>query len=492
MLCFYLRCCYLIRDQHQTYPHRFFYPLSIQAEGRVIAAKNLFLSEQGGIWIHDVHGRVVFYDGKNTLPRRGSVLDFTTEQLVYLDHSFWSFADNEIYRSAPNAQREQVFSLTPGTIIRSMGSSQRFIWVVDDSNFYTYQVDTGEFLAYSLMGLYQSSQSSHVAINDAQFIMSKWVLATNAGVFLSNPTQFTHLAASGKSYVETLYFSEKRKELLVGTLDGALVIDISEPQKVVTSISQNHVLSMTETDDEYWIGTEQGLYVYSFDTNSTLVLESNVSTNYELDGDKIFSLINDGKQGIWIATEQGIRYFSLYSEKFHRLSKQNLTDNIGNELLRKITKIDDKEGYWLVSDKALYQVSLGKNPSSTLVYNESLVFDLIEYNDFLLLATNTGIVCIDIKTGNIISYDRLPAALKEVPVEQLELDDEMRLWGIKGSQIWSYSLTTQRFKNYDDKWIVSKFKPAKVNVLRTSTSLGLLIGTDHGLYQLKDEANSFL
>ncbi|MGF1721451.1 helix-turn-helix domain-containing protein [Vibrio kyushuensis] len=461
-----------------------FYPLSTQAEGRVIAAKNLFLSEQGGIWIHDVHGRVVFYDGKNTLPRRGSVLDFTTEQLVYLDQSFWSFADNEIYRSEPNQQRELIFSLTPGTSIRTIGTSKQLIWVADDSNFYTYNIDSGEFRSYSLMELYQSSQSSRVVINDAQFIKSKWVLATNTGVFLSDKNQFSHVSASGNKFIETLYFSETRNELVVGSLSGALVIDIFQPQKTIKPISKHHVLSIVETDTEYWIGTELGLFVYSFATGVTVELKSSVSAKYDLAGSKIYALINDARQGIWIATEQGIRYFSLYSKKFRRVPKYMLTYNSGGESLKKIVKNENQEGYWLVSDKALYLVSLQNHPTTTLVYNQSEVFDIVQHNDVLLLATGSGIVCVDVKTGKVIEDDGLPLAIKSKAVEQLEIDDDGRVWGIKGPQLWSYDIENNTFKDYGEQWMVSRFLPAKVTQLRTTKSLGLLIGTDHGLYQL--------
>ncbi|WP_427916925.1 helix-turn-helix domain-containing protein [Vibrio amylolyticus] len=463
-----------------------FYPLSTQAEGRTIAARNLFLSEQGGIWIHDVHGRVVFYDGKNTLPRRGSVLDFTSDQLVYLDQAFWSFADNEIYRSYPNQQRELVFSLTPGTTIRSIGISKRYIWVADDSNFYTYHIDSGDFQSYSLMELYQSSQSSRVVINDAQLIMSKWVLATNIGVFLSEASQFSHISASGKRYTETLHFSNTRNELVIGSLSGALIVDVFKPDSPLQLIRGHHVLSIVETSKEYWIGTERGLFVYSFETGEITELKGGVSFNYDLEGSKIYSLLNDSRQGIWIGTDQGIRYYSLYSEKFRRIPKHLLTYRSVGESLKKVMKNEDREGYWLVSNHALYRISLQGQPSTTVIYNKSEVFDLIQHQGVLMLATESGIVCIDITTGEVIKEDGLPVSIKEQKVEQLERGYSGMLWGVKGPQLWSYDLEEKSFKNYGDSWMVNHFTPSKVTLLRATESLGLLIGTDHGLYQLKN------
>ena len=37
-----------------------FYPLPVQAQGNFLAAKNLYLGAGGGLWVHDVHGKVLF------------------------------------------------------------------------------------------------------------------------------------------------------------------------------------------------------------------------------------------------------------------------------------------------------------------------------------------------------------------------------------------------------------------------------------------------
>ncbi|MDN3683646.1 hypothetical protein QW180_03935 [Vibrio sinaloensis] len=51
---------------------------------------------------------------------------------------------------------------------------------------------------------------------------------------------------------------------MIGSLNGALIFNIEDPSKAVKEIEGSHVLSITETSQEYWIGTEKGLIVYSF------------------------------------------------------------------------------------------------------------------------------------------------------------------------------------------------------------------------------------
>ncbi len=68
---------------------------------------------------------------------------------------------------------------------------------------------------------------------------------------------------SGKHFIQKLYFSHKRRELLVGSKRGALVIDIENKPPPLDRIGSSHVLSIAETEKEYWIGIEDGLFVYS-------------------------------------------------------------------------------------------------------------------------------------------------------------------------------------------------------------------------------------
>ncbi|MCW8333076.1 AraC family transcriptional regulator [Vibrio paucivorans] len=466
------------------------YPLPTQAEGKVFASKNLYLGDQGGIWIHDVHGRLVFFDGQNILPRTGSVLDNTNEQLAFLNNAFWSFVDNEIYRTYPNQERELIFSLTPGSSIQKIGSSGRYIWVTDDKYFYTYQVDTRDFKSYSLMELYQYNQSSHVTINDAQRVLSKWVLATNSGVYLSDNSTFSHIGLSNKHFVEKLYFSKARREILVGTLKGMIIIDLAQPDKPIELIGKGHVLSFTETESEYWVGTERGLFVYSFLSGELTELQSNNVNDFSLKGRKVYSLINDGVGGVWIATDRGIRYYSLYSKKFQRIPNHLLTSVSSNESITKILKNEQQEGYWLVSNRALYQVTLGQRPTQKVVYRRQ-VHDLVMRDGILWLATDIGIVCLDALTGKVIG-GHLPKAIRTQPVEQIEISADGVLWGTKGEQLWSFDPKTNAFKDYGEAWLIDKYLPAKVTKLRSSEEHGLLIGTDHGVYQLKDREVRFV
>ncbi|MCZ8498254.1 hypothetical protein O9929_09645 [Vibrio lentus] len=67
-----------------------------------------------------------------------------------------------------------------------------------------------------------------------------------------------------------------------------------------TKISGSHVLSVAETTDQYWIGTEHGLISYNFITGEITRFEQAANQDFSLPGEKIYSLINDHAGGMWV------------------------------------------------------------------------------------------------------------------------------------------------------------------------------------------------
>ncbi|MDC5854369.1 helix-turn-helix domain-containing protein [Vibrio europaeus] len=469
---------------------KLFYPLPTLAQGKVFAAKQLFLADEGGIWLQDVRDQVLFFDGQHILPEKGSALDHEASQIAFLDNAFWSFFQNEIYRTVPNQEKELVFSLTPGTEILKIGSSKRFIWVSDERNFYTYQIDSGEFQTFSLMELYQYNQSSQIAINDAKFIFSKWVVATNAGVYLSEGSHFEHVSNSGKNYVEKLYFSEKRRELIIGSLNGALIFNINKPNKPIRTIAGSHVLSITETDQEYWIGTEKGLFVYTFLTGETQKFEQGIGAGNSLAGEKIYFLLNDNTGGIWVATDRGVRYFSLYSHKFTRYSNEAMSVVSRGEKLVELYRSKGRDGYWLLTNKGVFKLNLVKPSSRKLVFR-GRVHDVEEHNGVLWLATDKGIVCVNADTGEVIDDD-LPNFLKTNTVRFLEFNHGKMIWGASDTQLWSFDLVSHKLTQYGSEWMIDKYLPAQLTNMYVTSQDYVTLGTEHGMYIVRDGQISFV
>ena len=463
-----------------------FYPLPNQVKGTFIAAKKLFPGEQGGLWIHDVHGRVLFYDGQTTLPKSGSFLRNKVEQLAYHKGSFWTFIENEVYQTYPNQERRLVFSLNPGSQIRKIGSSGNYIWVSDGAQFYTYNVETSELNSFSLLQLYQHSNNSYVYINDAIFVETKWALATTSGVYLSEGSKFNHVVSSGKNYIEKVYYSHTRREILVGTLKGALIFNIYEPGKPVIRIGASHVLTFAETNQEYWVGTEQGLYLYSFLTGEVTQVTPASFLELELASTKIYSLLNDNMGGMWIATNQGIRYYSLFSKKFERITFSSYDQQMLSGRIRQ-TLTGPDGALWFADDHKLYR---SNNGSVTDVLNvSSQINEFAFQGERLWVATSTGLEIYSLKNLQQMTFPYLQVIAGKA-IDHITADGPNRLWISSGYQLFNIDAVNQTMRNFGSEWLVSKFLPAKITRLYDKEEL-LLIGTDHGVYEYDGERIRF-
>ncbi|KIF44666.1 AraC family transcriptional regulator [Vibrio owensii 47666-1] len=463
-----------------------FYPLPNQVKGTFIAAKKLFPGEHGGLWIHDVHGRVLFYNGQTTLPKSGSFLQTKAEQLAYHKGSFWTFVENEVYQTYPNQERRLVFSLNPGSQIRKIGSSGNFIWVSDGAHFYTYNIETSELNSFSLLQLYQHSNNSYVYINDAIFVETKWALATTSGVYLSEGSKFNHVVSSGKHYIEKVYYSHTRREILVGTLKGALIFNIYEPNKPVIRIGASHVLTFAETNQEYWVGTEQGLYLYSFLSGEVTQVTPASFLELELASTKIYSLLNDNMGGMWIATNQGIRYYSLFSKKFERITfssydQQTLTGRIRQTL----TGPDG--ALWFADDHKLYRS--GSSEITEVLHLPSQINEFAFQGEKLWIATSSGLEIYNLNNLQRVTFPYL-RVIAGREIDHIVSDGTDRLWVSSGYQLFNIDAASQQMRNFGSDWLVSQFLPAKITRLYDKKDL-LLIGTDHGVYEYDGERIRF-
>ena len=464
-----------------------FYPLPVQGQGNFLAAKNLYLGEGGGLWIHDVHGKVMFYDGGTLLPRKGSLLEFSSDEVAFLNDEFWTYFDNEVYRHVPGIESFLAFSLSPGAEIRNIGASGDYIWVTDRNNFYTYNTLTSEFETYSLLKLYRHNKRSDIRINDAERVLSKWVLATSAGVYRSEEKEFEHITASGKFYIEAVYFSDARRELLVGTRNGLVIINLSSPD-VVNRIPGSHVLSLAETSDQYWIGTEHGLMSYNFITGKITRFQGSDNQDFSLPGEKIYSLVNDSAGGLWIATNNGIRYFSLYSSTFQRTSISGLGMHSVRFSVNKLLSISESE-FWVATSEGLYvaRTDVGELPKR--IYSEP-VSDIVAHQGLVYLATPTGLIAVDQHSRQITSLN-LPRSLRQRQVDTLALNTQGLLWLTSEQNLYSLDIATNKATSYGMDWLVSKYLPAKITDLSVDKQGEVYIGTDHGFYSLVDGRISF-
>lgn len=84
---------------------------------------------------------------------------------------------------------------------------------------------------------------------------------------------------------------------------------------------------------------------------------------------KIYSLINDHAGGMWVATNNGIRYFSLFSKTFSRTPLTGMGMHSSSVVINRIQPVNDNLS-WVASSMGLYLVdSQSEAPQFVFIKN---------------------------------------------------------------------------------------------------------------------------
>ncbi|WP_145997860.1 AraC family transcriptional regulator [Vibrio sp. vnigr-6D03] len=456
-----------------------FYPLPFQMQGQSLTAKNLISGPDGGLWIHDIHGQLRFFDGQHILPRSGSVFERKLSQVAYSRQYFWFSENNKIFRFKPNFPQELITSLPANRRILKLGVSNKFVWAATAENFYTLDLDDNSVIEYPLSFVYQSNSQKRVIVNDAKYVSDRWILGTTSGVYFNQGKKFYHIRASGKHHIESLHFSQKRRELIVGSLQGARIITIDNESRTFKVIGSSHVLAIEETDTSYWLGTENGIYIYHFLTGETDHISSNYQDDYALPGDHVYDLYNDGQGGVWVATNKGINYYSLYSRLFERVRFGTSSQHLGLGNIKQVFTSSDG-AHWIGTDQGFYLLN-PKNMHYPKRLLEGCVNDLVQQGKFLWLAMSDGLRKFNLETL-ALENEMLPSQLNQRVINRVTIDKSGMLWVATEEGLIRYQPDSKVTENFGFDWVAKQYFPTQITHLYTSSTGTVWIGTDHGLY----------
>ncbi|MCW1889234.1 hypothetical protein OK016_04030 [Vibrio chagasii] len=105
--------------------------------------------------------------------------------------------------------------------------------------------------------MYRYNNSSDITINDAEWVNIKWVLATSSALTYQKIKNLPMLLPLDKHYIRPYTFRMRRDELLIGTLNGVVIVDLANLRKRPRSVARMCSL-LLKTTNQYWIGTEHG------------------------------------------------------------------------------------------------------------------------------------------------------------------------------------------------------------------------------------------
>ena len=184
------------------------------------------------------------------------------------------------------------------------------------------------------------------------------------------------------SNIRSLYLDSK-KNLWIGTRLGGLTKyhqpsgewktykkDINDP----TSISNDEILSITEdSKGRLWVGTEDGLNIFNYETESFLSFKVDRKNPHALQGKAVLSVMEDDKGWIWVGTWAGGLHLLTLPEdgNINAARFQNFIPNNKTESHHIWHIFQDKQKrHWVASRGAgLFLMQLPPNANNTFTNN---------------------------------------------------------------------------------------------------------------------------
>ncbi|WP_434798386.1 ligand-binding sensor domain-containing protein [Terrisporobacter vanillatitrophus] len=205
----------------------------------------------------------------------------------------------------------------------------------------------------------------------------------------------------------TIYVDDKGK-IYMGNNDGVYLYDEKEDSfdKILglkDNLSDKNIYSINkDSQDNLWIGTNQGINKISAKTNK--VSHYTIGNIKTTQWGKISSIIFDNKNNLWVGTsEQGLKKIDLKNNKVKSFNMdENDTNKLQSNAIRKILQ-DSSGNMWMATEKGLSKYIEGDTfvtyqnkdyDNSTLANN--IVFTLMEDDSGLIWAgTYTGVSIYD-------------------------------------------------------------------------------------------------
>lgn len=376
----------------------------------------LWFGTKDGLNRFDGYNFKVFrYDSENP---KGLGSNFV-ESLHKHDGKLWVGTDNGLFSYDEEYENFEPIKASLGLPILDIDNDKAGnLWFVADNTMIKYELSTEEIIRFD--------QEEYFPVEDITATSDGTIWGAYYNTLYKYDESSNHFKSIELSIENQVVlpvriskvFPLNAETLLVGTQNhGAIVFDIgSETATKLLPESENSLYVRDfalRDEDELWMATESGLYIYDLTSNAFQNLKKNYNNSYALSDNALYSLTCDDENGIWIGSYfGGISYYSNNHSQFKKYFPRTSENSISGNAIREICK-DQNGNLWIGTEDA----GLNKfNPQTgrfTNYQHSKSDHTLSHYNIHALLPQSKmlwvgtfehGLDILDIETGKVVKH----------------------------------------------------------------------------------------
>jgi ligand-binding sensor domain-containing protein/signal transduction histidine kinase/DNA-binding response OmpR family regulator len=331
----------------------------------------------------------------------------------------WVGTYKGIYIYNPQSETFRLFSRIPAGEVRYIrGDGQQHIWIISDLQLYCYNERTTQLTVFPL----DHAKLITLSVGRDGTV---WTATNNGMVCRLTPgsrhfTTFDIAAAnSGRrfSVIQEVY-PVGDTAVLIGTMNQAVLYNFRKNRldQVLAgrrALNDVHVHTIFhQTDDEYWMGTEAGLYTFKIGGRQIIRIEKQYSNPYAITDNIISAIYRDREGGTWLGTYfGGINYYSAQYNNFRKYFPEPGQNSLSGNIVHEICK-DNEGNLWVgTEDAGLNEINartghithfLPNGPGSIAYHN---IHGLLADGNKLWVGTyEHGLDVMDLKTKKVTRH----------------------------------------------------------------------------------------
>ncbi len=289
--------------------------------------------------------------------QNGLESNFIRQLLVYKDHTIWVGTDQGIYIFDKEKEQFHIFrDDIRGEVLSIQKDHNEQIWFVANLTLYHYQPATDELRQLTKP---RDFFVSAVTIDSSG---NTWYTTHRGRLFCVQNQREINLneALEAKDiWVEKLY-TDKQGYILAGTRNHGLLRisphDLSVERILQTSTESKSlfVRDILHLNQEYWVATESGIFIYDTKTGLTKKLSYENDNPWSLSDNAVYTLCRDHEGGLWAGTYfGGLNYYHPQLDLFEKIFPRSQKPSILGYAVREME--EDRHGnIWIgTEDKGL-------------------------------------------------------------------------------------------------------------------------------------------